>query len=90
MVCWKCGGHMTKYGGTATCDNCGRIVSYGKKNKSISNVYDPSSISYSSGSDDGCLTGCLTGCLKTILFVVATLLILGIVSVVALLVWIFF
>lgn len=26
MKCWRCGGHMTKYGSYATCDHCGRSV----------------------------------------------------------------
>ena len=30
MKCWKCGGHMSRSGGWATCDSCGRTVQYGQ------------------------------------------------------------
>lgn len=42
MKCFKCGAHMTKSGGFATCDDCGRFVSYTprKKKKSTSSSSD--------------------------------------------------
>lgn len=34
MKCWKCGGHMSRSGGWATCDSCGRTVQYGQSKNS--------------------------------------------------------
>ena len=37
MKCWKCGEHMSRSGGWATCDSCGRTVQYGRlKNRNYS------------------------------------------------------
>ncbi|MBQ8311723.1 MAG: hypothetical protein IJX84_00755 [Clostridia bacterium] len=46
MKCWKCGGHMTKYGVSAVCDSCGRTV-YPKSHSNQTN--SPPSLSNSLG-----------------------------------------
>lgn len=61
---------MTKSGGYATCDNCGRMVSY----KSKGNSYN--------SSDDGCLVGCLAGCLKYLIIGVLVLVGIGVLALV--------
>lgn len=66
MKCWKCGSHMSRHNGIASCDRCGRSVSY-KTNSQSSGSGSLSSDSLSSGCVFGCLAGCLALTIKYVL-----------------------
>lgn len=71
---------MSRYGGIATCDHCGRTVSYKTGSSSSSDYSD-------SGSSGCCLIGCLAGLIKIVFW--GSLILLGVfaIGLVVLVVW---
>lgn len=64
---------MSKYSGTAICDNCGRTVTY--------NFKGDSSNGGSYGGEDGCLISGIAGCFKYLLYGLLILVGIGILGV---------